>query len=102
MQPKKNMGTFAILSLSLLLTLNIVSSYNMFGTNMAEKPTVPNGPKVRFPDSFEIGMSTNDPGLNVTEVIYYDKNEKKIRLQIFYSILGLEASKGLDIVLDES
>jgi len=28
-------------------------------------------PALEFPDSFEIGMSTNDPGLNVTEVIYF-------------------------------
>ena len=30
-------------------------------------------PKVKFPDSFIIGISTNDPGVNITEVIYYDK-----------------------------
>lgn len=58
-------------------------------------------PTMDFPEKFEVGMSTNDPGLNITEVIYFDKKEKRIRLQLFYSILGLEANKGLDIVMDE-
>ena len=30
-------------------------------------------PIVKFPDSFIIGISTNDLAINVTEVIYYDK-----------------------------
>lgn len=46
-------------------------------------------------------MSTNEYGLNLTEIIYYDKMNKKIRTQIFYSLMGLEPTKVLDIVLDE-
>ena len=60
-----------------------------------------NRPKIKFPNSFQIGISTNDPGLNITEIIYYDMKNKKIRSQLFYSILGLEPTKGLDFVLDE-
>lgn len=58
-------------------------------------------PMIKFPDSFQIGISTNDPGLNITEIIYYDQKQLKIRSQIFYSILGLEPTKVLDLVLDE-
>lgn len=58
-------------------------------------------PQITFPSSFQIGISTNDPGLNVTEVLYYDKNAKKIRTQVFYSILGLKPTKGIDVVIDE-
>jgi hypothetical protein len=54
-----------------------------------------------FPDKFEVGISTNDPGLNITEIIYFDKNEKRLRMQLYYSILGLDANKGLDVVMDE-
>lgn len=59
-------------------------------------------PRVEFPDSFEVSISTDEYGLNVTEHIYYDKPNKKIRLQLFYGLLGLEATKGLDIVFDEA
>ena len=58
-------------------------------------------PQMKFPDSFEIGVSTNDFGLNITEIIYFDKDSKKLRLQLLYSIMGLEATKGLDLILDE-
>jgi hypothetical protein len=47
-------------------------------------------------------LSTNDPGLNITELIYFDKEAKKLRIQIFYSILGLEPSKAIDIIIDEN
>jgi hypothetical protein len=57
-------------------------------------------PKIEFPESFELGISSDDFGLNVTETIYFDQN--KIRLQLFYAILGLEPTKGLDVVFDES
>jgi len=63
--------------------------------------SVPLRPKIKFPDSFQMGISTNEAALNITEVIYYDKTSKKIRMQLFYSVLGLEPTKGLDIVLDE-
>ena len=69
-------------------------------------------PKIVFPDNFHIGISTNDPGLNLTEVIYYvserladtmqDSKAAKLRMQFYYSILGLEPTKGFDLVLDES
>jgi hypothetical protein len=36
-------------------------------------------PAIKFPDSFMIGISTNDPGLNFTEVLYYDRKAGKIR-----------------------
>lgn len=58
-------------------------------------------PIFKFPESFEIGISTNDFGLNITEIIYFDKDSQMLRMQLFYSILGLEPNKGLDIVMDE-
>ena len=47
-----------------------------------------------------MSISTNDPGLNLTEVFYYDSINQKIRFQFFYSILSLEPAKGIDLVLD--
>lgn len=58
-------------------------------------------PTISFPNSFKIGLSTNDPGLNLTEVVYYDSNAGKLRMQFFYSILGLSPTKGFDIVIDQ-
>ena len=58
-------------------------------------------PIFKFPESFEIGISTNDFGLNVTEIIYFDKESQRLRMQLFYSILGLEPNKGADIIMDE-
>ena len=58
-------------------------------------------PDIKWPNSFQIGISTNEPGLNITEIIYYDQVAKKIRTQIFYSILGLNPTKVLDLVMDE-
>jgi|TARA_B110000285_G_C14793587_1_gene454164 hypothetical protein len=49
-----------------------------------------------------IGISTNDPGLNFTEVLYYDRKAGKVRSQVSYSLLGLEPTKLVDIVLDEA
>jgi len=49
-----------------------------------------------------MAISTNDPGLNFTEVLYYDGKAGKIRSQISYSLLGLEATKLMDVVIDES
>jgi hypothetical protein len=37
-------------------------------------------PVMDFPDKFEVAISTNDPGLNITEVIYFDKNDKRLRM----------------------
>ena len=37
-------------------------------------------PKIQFPDSFEMSISSDDYGFNVTEHIYYDKKSKKIRI----------------------
>lgn len=31
-------------------------------------------PTLEFPDTFELSISSNDPGLNITEVIYFDKS----------------------------
>jgi len=28
-------------------------------------------PNIKFPDSFEFAISTDDVGLNITEVVYY-------------------------------
>jgi hypothetical protein len=39
-----------------------------------------NRPLITFPDNFEIGISTNEFGLNITEKIYYDKADKKFRV----------------------
>ena len=57
-----------------------------------------------------VGISTNDPGLNLTEVLYYvsidsisplqDSSAQKLRMQFYYSILSLEPAKGFDLVLD--
>lgn len=58
-------------------------------------------PEIKWPNSFQIGISTNEYGLNLTEILYYDKLNKKMRTQIFYSLMGLEPTKGLDIVIDE-
>jgi len=74
----------------------------MFNFGQEDNEELPVRPSLEFPDSFEIGMSTNDPGLNITEVIYYDNKAKKLRMQIYYSILGLDKTKGFDIVLDEA
>ena len=62
----------------------------------------PDTPQISWPSSFEIALSTNDPGLNITELIFFDKEAKKLRIQIFYSILGLEPSKAIDIIIDEN
>lgn len=56
---------------------------------------------ISWPDNFEISISTNEFGLNVTEKVYFDKQSQKLRLQLFYSIMGLDSSKGFDLVLDE-
>lgn len=37
-------------------------------------------PKIEFPESFEFSISTDDYGLNVTELVYFDKKAKKIRI----------------------
>lgn len=34
-------------------------------------------PVIKFPDNFEISISTNELGLNITEIIYY------VSIQIF-------------------
>ena len=70
-----------------------------------------NRPEIKFPNTFKIGLSTNDPGLNLTEIVYYvsynkpltlqDSKEGKLRMQFFYSILGLSPTKGFDIVIDQ-
>jgi hypothetical protein len=59
-------------------------------------------PDIEFPESFEVSISTDEYGLNITEHIYYDKVAKKVRIQLFYGVLGLEASKGFDVVFDEA
>jgi len=59
-------------------------------------------PVIKFPDSFKMAISTNDPGLNFTEVLYYDGKAGKIRSQVSYSLLGLEPTKLMDVVIDES
>jgi len=56
---------------------------------------------ITWPDNFEISISTNEFGLNVTERVYFDKQSQIVRLQLFYSVMGLDASKGFDLVLDE-
>ena len=58
-------------------------------------------PVIEFPDTFEISISTNDPGLNITEQVFFDKSVKRLRMQLYYSVLGLDPNKGLDIVMDE-
>lgn len=58
-------------------------------------------PIITWPESFETVLSTNDPGLNITEILYFNGYQNKIRLQIYYAILGLEPSKGIDITIDE-
>ena len=58
-------------------------------------------PIFKFPESFEIGISTNDFGLNITEIFYFDKESSRLRMQMFYSVLGLDPNRGLDIIMDE-
>lgn len=58
-------------------------------------------PKLKFPESFQMSITTNDYALNLTELLYYDKQAERIRIQFFYSLLGLEATKGFDLVLDQ-
>jgi hypothetical protein len=60
-----------------------------------------NRPIITWPDNFEISISTNEFGLNVTETVFFDKQTQKLRLQLFYSVMGLDSSKGFDLVLDE-
>ena len=67
-------------------------------------------PEINFPSSFKMSISTNDPALNLTEVLYYvshqtiwflkDSNAQKLRMQFFYSIMSLEPTKGFDLVMD--
>lgn len=57
-------------------------------------------PIIEIPDSFQIKMTTNDYALNLTELVYFDKPSGRIRLQFFYSFMGLEPTKGLDMVLE--
>jgi hypothetical protein len=59
-------------------------------------------PKIVWPSSFQVGISTNEEGLNITEIIYFDSATKKIRTQIFYSVFNMEPTKIMDIVLDEA
>ncbi|TNV82943.1 hypothetical protein FGO68_gene13778 [Halteria grandinella] len=58
-------------------------------------------PIITWPTRFETVLSTHDSGINITEVVYFDGFSGRVRLQTYYSILGLEASKGLDITIDE-
>ena len=61
---------FLTFILTHVIIVNIVSCAFANKTTPSLKQT---RPLVKFPDSFSIGISTNDPALNVTEVIYYDK-----------------------------
>lgn len=58
-------------------------------------------PTITWPKNFEISISTNEFGLNITEKVYFDNQSQKLRLQLFYSVMGLDDSKGFDLVLDE-
>ena len=55
-----------------------VSAFNMLGAPITDAITPEQQeeldakrPLIEFPDSFMVGISTNDPGLNLTEVLYY-------------------------------
>jgi len=37
-------------------------------------------PKIKWADNFEISISTNEFGLNITEKLYFDKKNNKLRL----------------------
>eukprot|EP00350_Pseudokeronopsis_sp_OXSARD2_P011620 CAMPEP_0170543270 /NCGR_PEP_ID=MMETSP0211-20121228/2443_1 /TAXON_ID=311385 /ORGANISM="Pseudokeronopsis sp., Strain OXSARD2" /LENGTH=65 /DNA_ID=CAMNT_0010846605 /DNA_START=198 /DNA_END=395 /DNA_ORIENTATION=+ len=60
-----------------------------------------NAPIINFPANFEMVLSNNDPGFNLTEIIYMDGNKEKMRIQLYYSILGLDQTKAFDIIIDE-
>jgi len=51
---------------------------NMFGIGSESDPVQDSlnaiRPVLEFPDTFEVSISSNDPGLNITEVIYFDKS----------------------------
>ena len=73
-----SMNTLAKFSLTLIaLTLGNVSAFNMMNQpNVEISPERQaeldaNRPLIEFPDSFMMSISTNDPGLNLTEVILY-------------------------------
>ena len=74
------------------LKLLLAGAYQFFDeTNQSKQDFLEaTRPVFDFPASFEVGISSNDPGLNVTEIIYYDRPAKKIRMQLLYSILGLD------------
>jgi len=46
-------------------------------------------------------MTTNDFALNLTELMYYDKSMERLRIQFLYSFVGLDPTKGFDIVMDQ-
>mmetsp|Transcript_33227 Transcript_33227/g.50935 ORF Transcript_33227/g.50935 Transcript_33227/m.50935 type:complete len:102 (+) Transcript_33227:52-357(+) len=86
-----------------MLAASAVQAFNFFDTKTDAKSDFLEAtrPMFDFPTAFSVGISSNDPGLNLTEVIYYDRSAKKIRMQTYYSLLGLEPTKGLDMVMDE-
>ena len=86
------MKTFPLIAFIQLLT--ITSGFNMFGGEESDLVR----PQFTFPESFEIGISTNDPGLNITEIIYYVSVFFKCVICIFESI-GQESKKNENAAL---
>lgn len=37
-------------------------------------------PMIQFPDSFQIQITTNDYALNLTELVYFDKANERVRI----------------------
>uniref|UniRef100_A0A7S3CLT1 Uncharacterized protein n=1 Tax=Strombidium rassoulzadegani TaxID=1082188 RepID=A0A7S3CLT1_9SPIT len=103
----------SVLLLAVALAQTVTLAYNVFDLQKGEDKEASGAqftqgsinelirPMITFPESFEMSISTNEYGLNMTEHVYYDKKAQKIRIQIFYSVLGLDSTKGLDIVFDE-
>jgi len=48
-----------------------------------------------------MAVSSNEFALNITEIVYYDLLSKRMRIQMYYSVMGLEPSKGFDLIMDE-
>lgn len=98
--------TLALLFALLVTNINAFNVFNVADgedahSQKALEELEANRPEIKFPNTFKIGLSTNDPGLNLTEIVYYDSKEGKLRMQFFYSILGLSPTKGFDIVIDQ-
>ncbi len=60
------------------------------------------GPQITWPQSFEMALSTNTEGFNVTETLYIDQPNRRLRAKLSYSLLGLSETTLFDLTVDDS